>query len=177
LNQSARHQPLTANELQGYLVWGITGSVIVVPEVWAAISSTTPFVPLTETIGHLSGPWKFIVAFLILSFAGDPAREPTHDGPSRSAVLVSRLYVPVALVAVLAGCWLVAAKSESKWLLAYTIYGLLALVTVIIPTVLAYVFGKDLAFPTFGLTLKYLEHRHHLTALAINNVTRLLRLR
>jgi hypothetical protein len=78
---------------------------------------------------------------------------------------------------VFVACLLVVVAGESKWVLAYAIYGLLSIVTVIIPTILAYVFGRIVPFPTFGLTLMYLGDRQPLTARAISNVTRLLRLR
>jgi hypothetical protein len=181
LRSSLRSRPLTHSEIDGYVVWGLAGLVIVVPELWATIS-TPPLAPLTGVLGHLSGPWKFIVAFLILSFSGQS--KVGHDPPQPSHRLTSvqvprirsRLYYPVGLLLVAGPCLVVAATSDSKWLLAYTCYGMLAAATVIIPTALAFVLARFVVFPTFHRTLMDLSVRFPLTAQAIDNGTRLLRL-
>jgi len=61
--------------------------------------------------------------------------------------------------------------------LGYTLYGSVAIASVVMPALLVYLLGIDTPFPTFNATLKVLDTRVHPLALAINNVTRLTRLR
>jgi hypothetical protein len=165
-------------ELQGYLVWGTIALVIVVPEVWTVITPRTPYVPLTDTLSHLSGPWKFIIAFLLLSFH-DPDSPPAGPG-DKSNVPHSRVgglyYFPVVLGITLATCLSVVETTDDKWIVAYTIYGTLALVTVVLPTLLAFGFGRDVSYPTFTRTVADLDQRNSLAGRAVVNVARILKL-
>jgi hypothetical protein len=55
----------------------------------------------------------------------------------------------------------------SKYQIGYIIYGLIAVVFVIGPSVAASVAGKEAPFPTLFRTVAYLERRQHWVALLI----------
>ncbi len=51
--------------------------------------------------------------------------------------------------------------------LGYVLYGLIALVWIIVPSGLAFWFAKDVAFPTVFRTIDYLERRLHFVAVLL----------
>jgi hypothetical protein len=93
--------------------------------------------------------------------------------PDRSNVVeVEELSVLWLLgaAAVVAGASLVTAlavRPANPFILAYVLYGSIAMLFVVVPSVLAYWHGKDVAFPTLFWTLSTMERRFHLVAVAL----------
>ena len=68
-------------------------------------------------------------------------------------------YVPLALAAIAIGSTVAAVTSGGFWVLGYVIYGLIAIFLVIIPSVLAYWFAREVPWPTLLATITSLERR------------------
>ena len=68
-------------------------------------------------------------------------------------------FVPLALAAIAVGSIIAAVTSGDFWVLGYVIYGLIAIFLVIIPSVLAYWFAREVPWPTLLATITSLERR------------------
>jgi cytochrome bd-type quinol oxidase subunit 2 len=99
----------------------------------------------------------------------------TTDGPTAKALAgrpyepgtansrYRRWYVPVAIVitcgAILAAIIANRAHGNAPFIGAYILYGTVAVVWVIVPSVVAYLGVKEVGFPTFVWTLHHVYHR------------------
>src|SRR5258707_873449 len=72
-----------------------------------------------------------------------------------------------ALGAVLAPSIAVAVLVNRRFMLAYVLYGTIALFWVAIPSVLAYWFARDVPWPTLFATIANLQRRLHLVGLIV----------
>ena len=178
---------------RGYLVWSGVGAAIAVPELWAVFARPR-WPTISGTVGHLETLWDgvaVIVVFVIVAIAAnafhlrdvgpggwvvqaDGARLGRSEGgrltkaPERYRELSAFVYFPFALVVVIAGCVLAAATSDDEWVLGYVIYGLIGLLFVLIPSMLAY--GRrtpDAPFASLFRTIADLQSRSHLAAVVI----------
>jgi hypothetical protein len=180
-----RFRNLDQRERWGYGVWLFAGAVIAVGELWAAVGSPW-WVTISATTGHLEQLWspvKIIVVALVAAGAASALRYP----PSRAASAASPrspaqwrtgngritrkeggqadqltgLYLLLAVTVVAAGGTITAALGAGKFTVGYVIYGLMAAGLLIVPSVLAYWFAKDVPFPTLFRALSDLEKRCH----------------
>jgi hypothetical protein len=65
--------PLSSKRRWGYLVWGVAGLVIAVPEITAAADSDAlPFTTISAMVGHLERRWSWVellvVAAIVFAF-------------------------------------------------------------------------------------------------------------
>jgi hypothetical protein len=182
---------MTRNERWGYGVWLFVGAVIGVSEIWAAVGNPR-WPTISATVGHLEQLWnpvRIIVIALIVFGAVQvltypprrsqftpkqrPPRWRTHNGrltrKGRPAAEFRHavLYVPLALIAVVAGSIGAAELSSSKFVLGCVLYGLIAIALLIIPNALAFWAAKEVPFPTLVRTLDDLENRWHLAVMVI----------
>jgi hypothetical protein len=171
---------IPAREWWGYGVWFFAALVFAIPESWAGFGSP-PWPTLSITIAHLETLWPgtrvVIVIFLVflvfqalrfpLSFPGRAASGRLATRPRDVREIPAAGYLIVALAAVAGGSLIAASVSGSMYVLGYVIYGLFAIFFVAIPNVLAFWFGRDVAFPTFFRTIANLERRWRLAAVAI----------
>lgn len=58
-------------------------------------------------------------------------------------------------------------RPANPFMLAYVLYGLIGVLFVLTPSVLAYYFRKDVSFPTLFWTLTAIEYRVHLVAVGV----------
>jgi len=79
--------------------------------------------------------------------------------PADISPVPALLYVPLALAAITVGSIIAAVASGDFWVLGYVIYGLIAIFLVIIPSVLAYWFAREVPWPTLLATITSLERR------------------
>lgn len=170
-------------EWWGYAVWGGVLVVILVPELWAAAAAQKVWPTISGTVGHLEYRWDWIgllvvgaavwVALSVGSYPVGPrhvlVRQDTgtlyRTSCGRASVREQQGVLPVALVPV--GAALVALGSvltatldpADEFALGDVLYGSIALVCVGVPSVVAYVWARDVPFPTFFRTLANLERR------------------
>lgn len=188
----ARFGDVDGREGWGYAVWFAMGVVVAVPEIWAAVDNTAPWPTISGTVGHLEWKWSptsIVVVGIIVFSAFHALRDPgrvgelavqadqsevgrTDGGRFTRSVGAGQqfspyLYFPVALVVVIAGSLVAATLDGDKWHLAYVLYGLIALFWIVIPSVAAYLFSRDVPFPTLFRTIISLERRVHLAAVVI----------
>lgn len=189
-----RFRGLGPREKWGYAVWAAVGLIIAIPEIWAAAGSP-PWPTISATVGHLEALWNpvaIIVVALIAAAAVHAVRYPWHrtgeiaaraDHPRRGRTDNGRYtktpapddisevsvyaYFALAVAAIVVGSLLAAMLSNSKWVLAYVIYGLIAIFCVITPNTLAFWFRKDVPFSTLFRTVTDIERRWHPAALVI----------
>jgi len=76
------------------------------------------------------------------------------------------LFIALAVV-VVGGLLAARLNPHGKFFLGYVLYGLIAVVWIIVPSVLAFWFAKDVAFPTVFRTVAYLERRLHFVAVIL----------
>lgn len=183
---------LSRTEAWGYVVWGLTGVVIAVPEVWALVGSPR-WPTISATAAHLEKLWsptKAIVVGLIaavivelVSYPPNRSEYPTATGVVRRTVL-GRLtraqtseppilasgvwYFPAALVATAAAGMLAASLSGDAFVLGYAIYGTMAVALLVVPNALAYWWAREVPFPTLFRTLEYLDRRFHPALLLVS---------
>lgn len=173
-------------EFWGYLMWGLAGLAIAVPEL-ASVFRVAGWPTISATIGHLQAQhsWvRLVVVFVIVvaayyavpqlaispkpvarTVAGRPVtangRITTDTG---NVELLGVGYLVLAAVALILGVLFAAGDRSMRpdsYLGAYVLYGVIALVWVVIPSVLSLVFSKDVPFPTLFRTIGYLERRAH----------------
>lgn len=181
-------------EVHGYVVWGICALVVAVPEVTAALKRQLPgnigWPTISSTTGHLEyfHSWVALivvavivfVAFEVLTypparlnfsglratpartFCGRLTRRPEALAPWPMGVTYAYLGAAAALVGL--GSWLASDRSDAPYVTAYVLYGGIALFVVVVPSVFAFAWAKDAAYPTFFRTLADLERRCHLVA-------------
>ena len=189
----AHFSGVTPRERWGYVVWGSVAAIVAAPEITAAVWERAPWPTISGTIGHLEELWSptaiFPVAAIVIAaaqaFRYGKADSPTEADTERSSGGRSTraagasstdtwgyVYLGLAVAAVLVPSVLVAiflrgTTEHTRWILGYVIYGLIAVFCVIVPSILAYFFAKDLPFPALFRTVADLEHRVHAIGLVI----------
>jgi hypothetical protein len=73
-------------------------------------------------------------------------------------------YFPAATIVVIGGSLASATLDGDRWHLAYVLYGLIAMFWIVIPSLAAYFFSRDVPFPTLFRTILDLEQRLHRVA-------------
>jgi hypothetical protein len=163
---------IARREAWGYVVWGAMALVVGVPEVWAAVARAAPWPTISGTIGYLEyhHTWVAVVVIAVVVFAAYHAvrvrEDRTDGGRMTGASALSRpdiraaVFFPLALAGVVVGSvGAHALRPHDKHLYGEVLYGLIALLWIVVPSVLAYVFAKDVPFPTLFATLASLEAR------------------
>lgn len=176
-------------ELTGYAVWGSMGLVIAVPELSAAVDSEHVRWPtISGTVGYLEywHPWVALVVVGLIVWAvlrgirfppsqveelkdhadANPSRELKRTPYGRLTIAKQRkeipgkLYFPLALAIVIGGTVLAYVdRPDDKYRLGEVLYGLIAAFWVGIPSLMAYLPGRDAPFPTLFEAAKSLESR------------------
>jgi hypothetical protein len=182
-------------EWWGYVVWGVALLVVLTPEITAASDHDAPWPTISGTVGHLEylHSWvALIVVALIVFVAVQLLRYPQDsaqvvrqangralrrtslgrftmsrpDAASDAELSGAMIVVGAAIVA--GGSGLTAALEPSnRFVLAYVLYGLIAIFFVIIPSILAFWWSRDVPFPTFFRTFTNLERRLHFVSVLI----------
>lgn len=174
--------PVEPRERRGYWFWGPTILIILAVELLGALSSTfkdkIPWPTISATVGHLEKRWDWVAvivvgvitatAFQVLAYKAG-ARTPTGRAQRPGAPAAQRsgyswLFV---LIPGLIALGLAIALDASKIQLGYTIYGVLAVFGIVIPSVLAFALNKEVRFPTLFFTLDRLRRRFHAAALIL----------
>jgi hypothetical protein len=184
------NEPLTAEpqgrEVWGYAVWGTIALVVIIPELSATFTRQLIWPTISGTVGHLEylRDWVglIVVAFIVLvviqvaRFPAGPGlvlNRPPHrfvrQTPGGRCTRrreqgrdISVLILGAGVVVVIVGSTLTAELDPSdRYALGYVLYGLIALFCIATPSVVAYVWAKDVPFPTFFRTLANLERRVH----------------
>ncbi len=181
---------MNARERWGYAFWLSIGLVFAVPEL-AAAWHTVPWPTLSATVGHLEYVWSptgiFVVALLaaagvhVVQYRPDrlaPRGRRTPGGrltrrprqqPDRIG-WVGYAYLGGVAVALLCACLLgvfLIRNEDSRWYLAYVIWGLVALLGFVVPSLLAYFAGRDVPFPTMFRMIGDAERRSHVVGLVV----------
>jgi hypothetical protein len=167
-------------EFTGYLVWGAMGVVVGVPEIWAAADNHAPWPTISGTIGHLEygHNWVAIIVIALIVWAAYHALRPASQTDTgrrkRAGTQVTELpewsvgiYFAIAVAAVAGGSALAAAAAAHRYVLAYVLYGLIAVFWIVIPNALAYAAKKDIPFPTLFTTLGDIESRARVVAVVV----------
>lgn len=188
----ARFRGAGTQEKWGYGVWLFVGLVFGIPESWAGLGNP-PWPTLSTTVGHLEALWSpvavIVVALLVFAACyavryppshtgeysarpGEPKRGRSYNGrltrsPGAISAIPTVVYFPLALGVVAAGSVIAAVTSSDTFVLGYVIYGLFAIVCVIIPNVLAFWFATEVPFPTLFRTVADLERRWRPAAVVI----------
>ena len=180
----------------GYLLWGIAGLVIAIPEITAAVDGDTilhHFTTISQMTGHLERhhTWvELVVVAAIVYGALSSFREAPGPEVAPGKTQGGRLTVrppavgenrrafgsdtaPVAFViAVVASFVLIALATLAviKWSddaehyhPSYVLYGLIGLLWLVVPGLVAFFGGKDVPFPTLFQTVVNLEGRLRVT--------------
>ena len=178
---------LSSRERQAYLSWGVIVGAILVVELLGAISAGIrnwiPWPTISSTVGHLEIAWSGVavivvalitaVAYLALRHGSARSRAARKTPPARELVsrvcstnppenetwsLWSLVCDLLALALVGLGAALVATLTPaSKHQLGYTIYGLLLVLGVIVPSIWAV--AKPKQEPTLVSTIRSLHRR------------------
>ncbi len=186
---AARFGDLDGREARGYAVWLTMGVVVAVPELWAAVGDNVPWPTVSGTVGHLEYRWSgtavVVVGALVFSAlltiryppplpqaevaAGrtDGGRLSLQPETANRRQLSPWSYFPAAAVVVIGGSLASATLDGDKWHLAYVLYGLIAMFWIVIPSLAAYFFARDVPFPTLFRTIADLERRLHRFALFV----------
>ena len=171
----AEVEAFTQAESHGYWFWGPIALVIGLVEILGAVSDSVenwiPWPTISATVGHLESRWdwvKVIVVGLIAAIVFDAVSsrlDKTEFGKqAENESPFVPLYDAVVVVVVLAGGGIAYALGATKYQLGYTIYGLLATVGIIIPSVLAHWFNSVLRFPSLFKTIAFLRLRFRAAA-------------
>lgn len=191
----ARFGDVGERERWGYGVWLLMGLVIAVPEIWAGVG-TPPWPTISATVGHLEARWNWVAIIVValivvvairaasyrqpqtgqvVASAGGQGQRRTATGRlamrpdqvSETSELLAIVYFAIAILAVVVAGLLTASRTGDKWVLAYVIYGLIALFFVVIPNVAVFVFKRDLPYSTLFCTIDDLRRRWPRAAVVI----------
>jgi hypothetical protein len=194
---SGRFAKLEPRELWGYVVWGAGTLVVVVPEISAATGHVPwPTISATVGHLETRWNWvALIVVAIVVSVAFQAARFPvseprkileqkgdrrlgrTEQGrftrypESKDADRggqMSLIWLPIgASIVAVASAVTGIISPGNRFMLAYVLYGLTALIFIAVPSVLAFWFAREVPFPTFFRTMTFLEKRFHFAVLLI----------
>jgi hypothetical protein len=173
----------------GYLLWGIAGLVIGIPEITAAIAGkqdVLPFTTISDMTGHLERlhTWVELIVVVAIVYgvlssfreapgpgaagktrAGRLTVRPAAVGEHRAAfgsdtapvwfaVAAVGSFVLITLATLAAIKWW---DDDNHYHPAYVLYGLIGLLWLVVPGLLAFFGGKDIPFPTAFQTVVNLE--------------------
>jgi hypothetical protein len=183
-------------EARGYLVWGVATAVVAVPELTAALWEHSPWPTISTTVGQLElhhGAIAIIPVVLIvltsshvyaprqsrhvtmelgipLARGRTAGNRRTRQGGSPSSMGLPYLYATLAFMLVPAciAVWLFHNHTVSSLLAVGLILWLpVGLVCVVIPSILAHYWAKDVPFPRLWDTVGALEDRLHWLAVTL----------
>jgi hypothetical protein len=174
--------PVEARERRGYWFWGPTVLIILAVELLGALSSTfknkIPWPTISGTVGHLEKRWDWVAVIVVGVITATAFQALAYKAGART--VTGRSQRPGAPPAEPSGYnWLFViapglialglaiAFDASKIQLGYTIYGVLAVFGIVIPSVLAFVLNKEVRLPTLFFTLDRLRRRFHAAALIL----------
>lgn len=167
-------------------MWGLAALAIAGPEL-ASVFRLATWPTISNTVGHLETQHSFVrivtVSVIVLlayyavpQLSISPAPQPrevagrtlTANGrvtkPGSLTTLIGLGYLLAAVATLVFGVVFAAADRGMRpdsYLGAYVLYGLIALMWVIVPSALAMFFTRDVPFPTLFRTIGYLERRAH----------------
>jgi hypothetical protein len=158
---------------QGYLFWGPVVGAILVAEALGAFFHV-PWPTISSTVGHLEDRWT-IVAVIVVGIIAASAFHALTSGARRTSLgrtclragetrPVPYYTAAVPIVATIVaglGAW---AVTDDKLVVGYWIYGTLAVLGIIVPSVLVAVLKRDVRFPTLFFTVGRLRERFHWVA-------------
>ncbi|MEU6582077.1 hypothetical protein [Nocardia sp. NPDC046763] len=173
-------------EFWGYCMWGLAGLAIATSEL-ASVFGLASWPTISNTIGHLETQHSFVrlivvsVIVLLAYYAVPQLATPPEPIPQtvagRTLTVNGRVTNPDSPITLLGAGYLLAAVGTfvfgvlfaaagrgmhpQSYLGAYVLYGLIALMWVIVPSILAMFFSRDVPFPTLFRTIGYLERRAH----------------
>lgn len=173
---------VTPEERRGYLFWGPTILLVLGVELLGALSdwfeNWIPWPTISGTVGHLEKrwPWVAVVVVGLLSAVAFHALAPRirdrpegrtlREGAPR-AEEASR-YSPLTVFALTLVAFVVAyALGASKLQLGYTIYGMLGVFGILVPSILSFGFNRLVRFPTLFFTIDQLQRRLRAVALIL----------
>lgn len=136
-------------------MWPVTALIVVAVIVIVAFYFVR--VPVTQTgtmVYPEGGLGRGTGAGVGRTYNGRLSRTPADISPVAALV-----YVPLALGAIAIGSIIAVVASGDYWVEGYVIYGLIAIFLVIIPSVLAYWFAREVPWPTLLTTIVNLERR------------------
>ncbi|MCM6775081.1 hypothetical protein NDR87_24590 [Nocardia sp. CDC159] len=187
MTQARAGAPTTSGrsaEFWGYVMWSLAGLAILVPEL-IAVFAIADWPTISATIGHLETrhAWvRLVVVFVIVVLAYYAVPQLARS-PEEPAVIGGRRltangwattdpeavgyhgmggYLVFAMSAFAIGVVFAAgarAMSPDSFAGGYVLYGIIAVVWVIAPSVLAMFFAREVPFPTLFRTLAYLGRR------------------
>jgi hypothetical protein len=173
----------------GYLLWGIAGLVIGIPEITAAISGkadTLHFTTISAMTGHLERHHTWVELIVVAAIVygvlssfreapgpGSPGKtsagrltvRPAAVGEHRHgfgsdtapvlfAVAAIGSFVLITLATLAAIHWW---DDKDHYHPAYVLYGLVGLLWLVVPGLVAFFGGRDVPFPTMFQTVRNLE--------------------
>jgi hypothetical protein len=159
-------------------VWGATGLVIGIPEVWALVGDPR-WPTISATAAHLEELWsptKAVIVGLIsaaviqlLTYSrGRPGLTRrtelgrlTRAGAEPRPLAFGVWYLPAGMLVCAAAGAITAMLTTDEFVLGYVLYGTMAVTLLIIPNALAYWWARQVPFPTLYRTLEYLDARYH----------------
>lgn len=173
-------------EFWGYCMWGLAALAIAGPEL-ASVFRLASWPTISNTVGHLETQHSFVrivvVSVIVLlayyavpQLSISPAPEPrvvagrtlTANGrvtkPDSPITLLGIGYLLAAVGTLAFGVVFATADRamhSDSYLGTYVLYGLIALMWVIVPSLLAMFASRDVPFPTLFRTIGYLERRAH----------------
>jgi hypothetical protein len=168
-------------ERRGYWFWIPIVVTILVIELLGALSSSfnnaIPWPTISSTIGHLEKRWDWVaiivvglitaVAFHSVAYGG-PATEGRALRESGGDTEESRWYTwRFVVLATGAAIGLAISLDASKYEYGYVIYGVLAGLGIVVPSVLSFGFHRLVRFPTLFYSIAKLRHRLHSVALIL----------
>lgn len=160
----------------GYIVWICAALLIGVTEILAALNVGLPFTTISTMTGHLERHYDWVelivvgvIVFVVFSLMKATKRKPSgrlaltptsaddYEGEKVSWWILGPLIA--AALAIAAATWATAHWFDdgSRYRSAYVVYGSLALVFLVIPSLVAFFSPRDAAFPTVFRSLKNLE--------------------
>jgi hypothetical protein len=184
-------------EWWGYGVWGTATLVVLISEITAASDGDSPWPTISGTVGHLeySHSWVALIVVALIVFVGfqilryrlvtaQPVVQANgrvlrrtdlgrftmkHQGPTMDEQTELPVWMVVISTAVVAFGSLATAELDpsDKFVLAYVLYGLIAVFFVLIPSALAFWCARDVPFPTFFRTIANLERRLHFVSVLV----------
>ncbi|MFE3188869.1 hypothetical protein ACFXHA_07655 [Nocardia sp. NPDC059240] len=173
-------------EFWGYCMWGLAGLAIAVSEL-ASVFKLASWPTISNTVGHLETQHSWVrlivvAVIVLLAYYAVPqlatAPEPVvQTVGGRTLTVNGRVMKADSRITLLGAGYLLAAVGTyvfgvlfaaadrgmhpHSYLGAYVLYGLIALMWVIVPSILAMFFSRDVPFPTLFRTVGYLERRAH----------------
>jgi len=173
-------------ERRGYWFWIPTVVTILVIELLGALSRTfnnaIPWPTISGTIGHLEKRWDWvaiivvglitIVAFHAVAYRGraTDGRALRESGPDPEEW--SWYSWPLVVGVTAAAILLAIALDATKFEYGYVIYGVLAGLGIVVPSILSFGFHRLVRFPTLFFTIAKLRHRlHSVTFILVTGLT------